>query len=164
MGRQRLKRKPAVAGFFYPARKDSLRNQISSMVSEAEERSDAFAVIAPHAGYQYSGFVAGSVYSTVKIPQNIIIIGPSHRYGTSSFALERRGVWDTPLGEVPLNSQLADRLMESFPRFSDDREAHISEHSLEVQLPFLQYFRPDITLVPICIATHASYDLSLIHI
>ena len=102
--------------------------------------------------------MAGSVYSVVNIPQNIIIIGPSHRYGGSSFALARRGVWETPLGDVPLNSELAGRLMDVFPRFSENQEMHASEHSLEVQLPFLQYFRPDITLVPICIATHSSYD------
>jgi AmmeMemoRadiSam system protein B len=158
MGKDRLRRKPAVAGFFYPARGDSLRNLIGTMVSEPDDRIEAISVVSPHAGFQYSGFVAGAVYSAVEIPPNIIILGPSHRYGASSFALMRRGVWETPLGEVPLNSALADRLMEAFPRFTDDRETHISEHSLEVQLPFLQYFRADITLVPICIATHASFD------
>lgn len=153
-----MRRKPAVAGFFYPARGDSLRKLIGTMVSEEEERMDAVSVVAPHAGFQYSGYVAGAVYSSVDIPPHILLIGPSHRYGASSFALMSEGTWETPLGDVPLNTDLAQALKTAFPRFNDDSKIHASEHSLEVQLPFLQYFRPDLTLVPLCIATHTSYD------
>lgn len=158
MGIDTVKRKSSVAGYFYPGGTDSLKKLLGTITSPGEDKSDAIGVISPHAGFQYSGSVAGAVFSSVRIPGNIILIGPSHRYGSSGYVLMRKGVWETPLGEVDINTGLADSLMEKFPRLVDDKEIHKAEHSLEVQLPFIQYFRPDITIVPICIAIHASYN------
>lgn len=159
MGRNSVKRKSSVAGYFYPGGRDSLKKILGSITSPGEEKADAIGVVSPHAGFQYSGRVAGAVFSSVRIPKNIILIGPSHRYGSSGYVLMKKGEWETPLGDVPVNTVLADSLMERFPRFIDDKDIHKAEHSLEVQLPFIQYLASDVTIVPICIAIHASYNL-----
>jgi AmmeMemoRadiSam system protein B len=146
-------RSPAVAGMFYDARSDRLERDVRSHLhAEAGGRPEkAFGAIVPHAGYVYSGPVAGAVYSRIEIPSVAIILCPNHTGRGRPASLEPSDAWRTPLGDVPTDRRLATRLMELAPSLEEDAEAHSREHSLEVQLPFLQVLRPDIRLVPICL-------------
>jgi len=153
-----LKRKAAVAGFFYPSGARALREVIERMVEEDSIRRDALCVVAPHAGFEYSGSVAGAVYSSVKLPEKYIILGPSHRHVQTRFAVMKEGVWETPLGSAPIATDLAQAIMSLSSLVSEDISAHAREHSLEVQIPFIQFFRKDISFVPISISYDASFD------
>jgi hypothetical protein len=115
-------------------------------------------VIAPHAGYVYSGPVAGAVYARVDVPASVVILCPNHTGRGSRAALDPSAAWRTPLGEVPLDRELADAIRELAPSIEEDAEAHRGEHSLELQIPFLQVRRPDVRLVPISIGAR---DLDL---
>jgi AmmeMemoRadiSam system protein B len=146
-------RPPAVAGMFYEARPESLEKEVRAHLatSGAEEPQSAFGAIVPHAGHVYSGPVAGAVYGRLKIPRAVIILCPNHTGRGAPAALEPSQAWRTPLGDVPVSRRLAERLLELAPSVEEDSAAHAREHSLEVQLPFLQVLRRDIELVPICI-------------
>jgi AmmeMemoRadiSam system protein B len=135
-----MRRKPYVAGYFYPADRSSLSAMLHEMTSCDREKKKAIAVIVPHAGYIYSGRVAGAVFSSVEIPRTIILVGPSHRPIRSRFAVYREGTWETPLGGVPVCRELADLILEKSELVQPDCKAHEMEHSLEVQLPFIQFF------------------------
>ncbi|MDI6849777.1 MAG: AmmeMemoRadiSam system protein B [Candidatus Saccharicenans sp.] len=152
-----MKRLPYVAGYFYPQEPDLLRNTINSFVREGAEKLRAVGVVAPHAGYEYSGPVAGKVYSAVEIPASVVILSPAHHRISSLFALFDRGSWLTPLGEAKVESRLADLVALETDLISRDPEAHRKEHSIEVQIPFLQYFRPDVSIVPIMVSYQAGW-------
>ncbi|MGH9454877.1 MAG: AmmeMemoRadiSam system protein B [Terriglobia bacterium] len=153
-------RVPAVAGRFYPADPAALIGAIRSL----EDRDpppqaifqDAIACIAPHAGYMYSGGVAYSVYSRLPACSSYLVLGPNH-FGQGQQLATLSSDWLTPLGTVPVDQTFTAKLLEEFEGLVDDRVAHASEHSLEVQLPFLQYFAKDFTLVPIAIGA-VRYD------
>lgn len=132
-----------------------MRSTIQSFAREEAEKIRAVGVVAPHAGYEYSGPVAGRVYSTVEIPETVVIMSPAHHRISSLFALYDRGSWLTPLGEVKIEARLADLVAEETELISRDPEAHRKEHSIEVQIPFLQYFRPDVAIVPIMVSYQA---------
>jgi AmmeMemoRadiSam system protein B len=153
-----MNRKPAVAGYFYPSGADELTSLISSMVDPAQEKKRALAVISPHAGFVYSGPVAGALYSSVQLPDRFVLIGPSHRMIDSKFAVMVGGTWITPLGEVPVDSELANLITSRTDLISVDEAAHAHEHSIEVQLPFIQYFNKNVSIVPITIGYHASFE------
>lgn len=142
-------RKPVVAGQFYLASGASLRNQIDSLVDKKANRSDATACMLPHAGYMYSGKVAALTVSRLNIKKKIILLGPNHTGNGAAFSIMTEGVWQTPLGEVRIDSVLAKKILGNSKYLEDDPLAHIYEHSLEVELPFLQYFRDDFEIVPI---------------
>jgi len=152
-----MRRKPYVAGQFYPGSREKLRETIAALSGPAAARKKAIAVVSPHAGYVYSGPVAGAVYSTTVIPGVAVILGPGHREIGSLFAVQARGGWSTPLGDSPIEEALASRILAACPLAEDDEKAHLWEHSLEVQLPFLQYFRADVAIVPICVSHEARY-------
>lgn len=148
-------RPPAVAGTFYEQQPDRLRERVLACLGSAPEaRESAFGAIVPHAGYVYSGPVAGAVYSRVAIPSTVVILCPNHTGRGARTALDPSEGWGTPLGEVPLDRGLARRLLDLAPALEENRTAHAREHSLEVQLPFLQVLRPDVRLVPICLGAH----------
>jgi len=153
-----LNRIAAVAGTFYPDNPAALRRLIGSFVDPTAKALPARAVIAPHAGYQYSGAVAGAVYSSVILPEQVVILAPAHRPQKTVFAVCTEGGWETPLGTVPVASDLAEGILARCPGMVAAPEAHAQEHSLEVQIPFLQYFRKSISLVPINVSSRASYD------
>jgi AmmeMemoRadiSam system protein B len=154
-----LKRKPAVAGYFYPQQKEALRSVLSRMTDPAGEKKKAVSVIVPHAGFEYSGPVAGAVFSSVQLPETFVILGPNHRHVRSRFAIMKEGSWQTPLGEVPLDFDLANAIASHSDLISDDSDAHAHEHSLEVQLPFIQYLKKgDFSIVPISISYQTSYE------
>jgi AmmeMemoRadiSam system protein B len=150
-------RRPAVAGYFYPAKAADLRSMIERMVDVRAEKNKAYAVVAPHAGFVYSGPVAGAVYSSVVLPKRFVILGPSHRGQRSLFAIMKKGSWETPLGEVPLDSEIAEALLRGSSLIRVEESAHEDEHSLEVQLPFIQFLRPDFSFVPVSVSPVADY-------
>lgn len=145
-------RKPAVAGQFYPATAALLKKQLSKFINEGAIKEDIIGVISPHAGYIYSGQVAGETFSKVKLTDAIIILGPNHTGSGEAFSIVDEGIWQTPLGEIGINSKLAKLILNKSKNLSKDLTAHIYEHSLEVQLPFLQYLKDDITIVPIVLS------------
>ena len=110
------------------------------MVTDLTDQIKAVCVISPHAGYQYSGYVAGAVFSSVRLPLKYVILGPSHSYTESRIAVMKNGVWETPLGDVEIAEDLAEIICKGSSLISEDSQAHVREHSIEVQIPFIQYF------------------------
>jgi AmmeMemoRadiSam system protein B len=147
-----LTRKPVVAGQFYPASASELKRMIKGMVAEKAKREEAIGVISPHAGYIYSGPVAGAVISRIRFKDTFIIMGPSHTGMGRPFSIMTEGSWQTPLGEVEIDSGMAKKILAHSRYLEEDIAAHLHEHSIEVQLPFLQYFSSDFKLVPIVLA------------
>jgi AmmeMemoRadiSam system protein B len=152
-----MKRKPCVAGTFYPGQKDDLLETIERLIDPKADKKRAVAVVAPHAGYEYSGPVAGAVFSSVVVPPAVVVLGPAHREIGSLFAIQNKGSWLTPLGETPIEPDLAALIAGHCPLVTEDDRAHLWEHSLEVELPFIQYFEKQAALVPICISYEAGY-------
>jgi len=146
-------RPPAVAGRFYPDDPARLCANVDSFVASGskERKIRARACLVPHAGYQYSGSVAGEVYGQIEIPARVILIGPRHFPRGAPLAILSEGAWKTPLGMAPIDHLLAEKIVRSFPLLREDAVAHSSEHSLEVQVPFLQRLVPSFAFVPIVI-------------
>lgn len=145
-------RKPVVAGQFYPAQATQLREMIQGMVDEKVEKEDVVGLVSPHAGYIYSGPVAGAVISRVKFKDTFIILGPNHSGMGKPLSIMTEGTWETPLGPVEIDSELAKQILAASRHLEEDSKAHEHEHSIEVQIPFLQYFKKDIQFVPITLA------------
>jgi MEMO1 family protein len=146
-------RHPAVAGRFYPAEATRLIEDLESYLAASEIAKPAIGCIAPHAGYVYSGSVAGAVYASLEVPERCIVLCPNHTGRGRPLAMMSRGAWQTPLGSVPIDSDLAGKLKEQFPLISEDGDAHRSEHAIEVQLPFLQKKQSHLHFVPIALGT-----------
>jgi MEMO1 family protein len=151
-------RTPAVAGRFYPARADELLRDVREYSSpvpsvEVSEHISAIGCVAPHAGYIYSGGVAGAVYSRLEIPGHCVILCPNHTGKGRPLAVMASTTWQTPLGEVAADAQLSARLLHRFPALQEDSAAHRGEHAIEVQLPFLQARQPHLKIVPIAVGT-----------
>lgn len=147
-------RTPAVAGRFYPRRPEELRREVQEYTSAAETaRVAAIGCIAPHAGYMYSGHVAGAVYSRLEIPARCVILCPNHTGMGHPLAAMTQASWQTPLGEVAADAELGAALLRRFPALREDSAAHRAEHAIEVQLPFLQTRQPELRFVPITVGT-----------
>jgi AmmeMemoRadiSam system protein B/AmmeMemoRadiSam system protein A len=147
-----MTRQAVVAGQFYPAQAAKLSEMIRGMVDEKAEKEDVIGLVSPHAGYIYSGPVAGAVISRVRFKDTFIIIGPNHTGMGKPLSIMTEGTWETPLGQVEIDSTLAKKILATSKHLQGDSRAHQHEHSIEVQLPFLQYFKKDIRIVPITIA------------
>lgn len=145
-------RNPVVSGQFYPESPSLLQSQIEGFVDKRVPKEEVVGVVSPHAGYIYSGVVAGAVISKIKFKDTFIILGPNHTGYGSPFSIMAEGVWRTPLGEVEIDSKLGRKIVESSNYLEEDYLAHLREHSIEVQIPFLQYFKKDIKIVPIVLA------------
>lgn len=143
-------RRPCVAGQFYPGEPERLRAALKEYISPKAARK-AVAIIVPHAGYIYSGPVAGAVFSEVAIPDDVILIGPNHTGLGAPVSLMAEGIWETPLGKVNINQELASLLLASSKLISNDAGAHTREHSLEVQLPFIQTLNKNASIAPITV-------------
>jgi len=154
MAAQSIVRPPAVAGKFYPAKPDVLRREIESYLPSGAEKITALGCMVPHAGYMYSGHVAGAVFGRLQLPQRFVILCPNHTGLGEPLAIMSRGAWATPLGEARIDRALAAELLAEFDLLTEDAEAHRTEHALEVELPFLQVLEPGFTFVPIAIGTH----------
>jgi AmmeMemoRadiSam system protein B len=147
-------RTPAVAGRFYPGRADELLRVVRTYSSSVGiSRIAAIGCVAPHAGYIYSGGVAGAVYSRLEIPERCVILCPNHTGKGSALAVMANTAWQTPLGEVAADADLSAQLLDRFPALEESSAAHRGEHAIEVQLPFLQAQRPELKIVPIVIGT-----------
>jgi MEMO1 family protein len=154
-----MKREAVVAGRFYPDNPASLRRTIRSYLGQDEPKLEAAAVVVPHAGYVYSGAVAGAVYGTVRMPDRFIVLGPNHTGRGEQLSLHPEGVWELPFGPATVDAALNQRLLESCPLLHEDRRAHQHEHSLEVQIPFLQALCGDVRFAAICVGTARRADL-----
>ena len=148
-------RRPVVAGQFYPQTEASLRKMLSSLIEPVSEKQDAIGVIMPHAGYVYSGLVAGLTISKVDLKKTVIILGTNHTGSGEKFSIMTSGSWVTPIGEVKIDSEIAGSILKESPLLKEDVLAHLQEHSIEVQVPFLQYLKNDIKIVPIVISGQA---------
>ncbi|MBE0603257.1 MAG: AmmeMemoRadiSam system protein B [Deltaproteobacteria bacterium] len=146
-----MNRPPAVAGQFYPGTAAGLSRAVAELTRDVEEKLPAIAVVSPHAGYVYSGPVAGEVFSSVRIPSRIVVFCPNHTGYGEEAAILSHGSWRMPWGDVPVEADLARRLKEACPLLQEDATAHAHEHSLEVQLPFIHRFRPDFRFVPVAL-------------
>ena len=146
-------RPPAVAGRFYPDEPRELAREVLTMsgLPEGEQQTQAISCMVPHAGYRFSGHVAGAVYGRIKLPQSIVVIGPRHFPRGRAQAILSQGAWQTPLGPMTIDSELAGELMQACPALVEDVVAHREEHSIEVQLPFLQCLGKDVSFVPIAL-------------
>lgn len=149
-------RRPVVAGQFYPGRASQLKKQIEDFIVEQQEKSACLACIVPHAGYVYSGRVAVETLARAEIKEKIVLIGPNHTGYGKRFSVMGQGSWLTPLGETEIDRGLSQALIRDSRLFEDDNTAHAFEHSLEVELPILQYFGDAFKIVPITVGTQDS--------
>lgn len=138
------------AGSFYASDPDELKRQFSDITGL--EQVDALGLIAPHAGYVYSGRTAFRTMCSVRIPDTVLILCPNHRGLGAPIAVSPDEQWRTPLGDACMDAELANGVAE-FPQASWDRDAHRMEHSLEVQIPLLQLLKPDVRIVAISLGT-----------
>jgi MEMO1 family protein len=151
-------REPAAADRFYPGSPQKLREMLTAFIDRDAVPAAAWGAYSPHAGYAYSGAVAGATLSRLKMTDTCIILGPNHTGMGKPFSIMTRGAWRTPLGEAAIDENLADKLLAASPHLEEDADAHRYEHSVEVQVPFLQYLKPDIKIVPIVIG-HDEADI-----
>jgi MEMO1 family protein len=158
-------RQPAVAGRFYPADAERLRAEVKSYTAPPagatiENEIEALGCVVPHAGYMYSGHVAGAVYGRLQLPQRYVILCPNHTGMGEPLAVMSEGAWHTPLGDAEIDEDLAGELKAGMKLLSEDQAAHRFEHALEVQLPFLQVLAPGFRFVPITVGTGSFEVLS----
>ena len=149
-------REPAVAGRFYPGSAAQLEREVDRCLSgarpfDATAAASAFAVMAPHAGYVFSGAIAGETYARVRVPQRVVVFNPNHTGRGSPRSIWSAGAWHLPGGAVPVDEPLAVALRDE-AQLEDDQRAHLLEHSGEVHLPFLRALRSDVRMVPVCLA------------
>jgi hypothetical protein len=145
-------RNPYVAGYFYPGSASELRTMIGKFVDKSAPKEEVVGLLVPHAGYQYSGPVTGAALSRIEFKGTFIIMGPSHSGLGKPFSVMPEGTWKTPLGNVEVDSELARKIIDISRYLEEDYRAHQEEHAVEVQLPFLQYFQPDVRIVPVILA------------
>jgi MEMO1 family protein len=145
------KRQPAVAGRFYPAQREALVQEVETHIDRDINKSRVLGIVSPHAGFMYSGNVAGAVYSRIEIPDTVILIGPNHTGNGEAVSIMTEGTWSMPMGDITIDQDLANAICEETVIAKQDSSAHQFEHSLETQLPFLQYFKKKFQIVPICI-------------
>jgi AmmeMemoRadiSam system protein B len=145
-------RDPAVSGRFYSGTRLALQQEVAKYLSRPRAKIDAIGLISPHAGYMYSGPVAGAVLSCAKLKDTCIIMGPNHTGRGRPFSIMTEGVWRLPSGDCEIDSRLAKAILSGSSYLEEDEAAHRSEHSVEVQIPFLQALRPKVKIVPIVLA------------
>ena len=146
-------RQPAAAGTFYPQDRDDLLDQLQKIIPAQRQPEACLGLISPHAGYTYSGAIAGQLFADSELPRQIILLGPNHHGIGEKAAICCDGSWQTPLGDVPIAAGLAEHLLQNSPLLQSDQSAHRFEHSIEVQVPLLLYLQPELQIVPICLAS-----------
>jgi len=149
-------RRPAVAGAFYPAGEDSLRSDLQALTggSRVPDAPPPRALLVPHAGYTYSGRIAARTYLSGGLPARFVVLGPNHTGEGEAIAVQSEGAWRTPFGDAPIDAPLAAAVLAEVGAARVDPVAHRREHSIEVQIPFLQHLAPGCRFVPICVGTH----------
>lgn len=154
-------RSSAVAGQFYEDSPRKLAEELAASLKKAARKERVFGAVCPHAGYMYSGKVAGAVYSRIAPADTYVILGPDHHGIGSDFSVMTEGVWRTPLGEIRIDSALAKEIYKRSKHLEDDPFAQSREHSVEVQLPFIQYTAPRAEMVPISLRHYAADEAFL---
>ena len=150
-------RQPAVANRFYPGDPHELGRMVKNFLpTDSSPKTKALGIVSPHAGYIYSGAMAGRTIGSVEIPQTVIILGPNHT-GRGASAAVSTNDWQMPAGVVPCAQTIAKKLIETSPLLTEDESAHRAEHSLEVQVPFLQALQQDLKIVAISLSS-LSYE------
>ena len=161
-------RQPAVAGMFYPADKQSLKDEVHQYLDQAhpahaEQKMIPKGIIVPHAGYIYSGPIAASAYKQI-IPfkdtiNRVVLLGPSHRVAFSGLAVPESDVFNTPLGNIPIDQE-GIQLLSGLSQVITSDQAHRDEHSLEVQLPFLQEILGEFSLIPLVVGEAERHEVA----
>lgn len=151
-------RRPAVAGQFYHGEKERLIEQVGKLIDPDSARETVTGIVVPHAGFVYSGSVAGAVYSSIKFPDTFVLLGPNHTGLGPSISLMDDCEWEIPVCAFEIDRKLAAKISVNSPQVARDRQAHMFEHSIEVQLPFLSYFSSAVRLVPVCLLSASLYD------
>jgi hypothetical protein len=157
-----MEREPVVAGQFYPASPASLQAEVERYLAPDAAPRKALAAIAPHAGYIYSGGVAGRVFASVVVPRTCIVLCPNHTGRGARAAVWPSGAWNIPTGRIAVDDKLAETLIAACDVLCADTAAHLGEHSLEVELPFLLARQPKLSIVPIAISRVGMEDLKSI--
>lgn len=147
-------RRAVVAGQFYTSNPEQLEAEIKDYLISDAVKEEVLGLVAPHAGYIYSGATAGAVYSRIQPAQTFIILCPNHTGYGMPYAIMTKGKWETPLGEISIDFQLSEQLLTSSKYLQEDHLAHLYEHSIEVHLPFLQvaFKKEPFEIIPICIS------------
>lgn len=145
-------RTPVAAGRFYPGDPGVLRQEVNILLGPARKGRKSLGVIAPHAGYIYSGAIAGKTLAGVILTDTLLCLGPNHHGRGHRAAVYSHGRWRTPLGEIAIAEELASDLLTSVPGLGADVQAHLPEHSLEVLMPLVQVRAPGARIVPICLS------------
>lgn len=151
-----MDREAIVAGMFYPENPAQVASEASLLISPVKEGTDKIAplmLMLPHAGWIYSGRVAGMTIAQSELPEDLIILGPCHRVRGKGLGVWDKGAWNSPLGPIPVNEELATEIIESGGGFVSDYAPHEQDHCIEVLLPLLQNARADIRIVPIAVST-----------
>jgi len=146
-----VRRKAAVAGQFYHDSSARLSHQVQQYVTHNLPREHAIGILSPHAGLIYSGAVAGEVYSRISFPETFLLIGPNHTGLGAKVALMSGGEWEIPTGLFSIDERLSQKILLNTPLVSGDSQAHLFEHSLEVQLPFIAAFSKSSKIVPLTV-------------
>jgi AmmeMemoRadiSam system protein B len=152
-----LKRSPAVAGQFYYDSAPKLIDQVEQYIDKDAKKEKVIGMVSPHAGLVYSGSVAGAVYSTIIFPETFILIGPNHTGLGAQISLMESGEWEIPTGTLKIDEKISYKIAMNTSIVTKDSKAHMFEHSLEVQLPFIVYYSKTIKIVPITVLS-ASLD------
>lgn len=142
-------RRPAVAGLFYPDRPEQVEADLSRLLEDVEPKRSPLGAVVPHAGWMYSGAVAGAVYGRLRLPRLAVLLGPNHTGLGPWGSIMTGGCWTIPGGEIPVAAELAQQILQGSRDLEEDTAAHAREHALEVQLPFLRRLRPDVRFVPV---------------
>ncbi|MBP7217164.1 MAG: AmmeMemoRadiSam system protein B [Candidatus Omnitrophica bacterium] len=161
---EQITRKAVVAGTFYPSTGNEIRKQIATFLSGNQKARHAIACMVPHAGYMYSGQVAAETLASITMTDTAILIGPNHTGYGKAYSIMSNGTWQTPLGDITIDTPVAKTLLTTSKYLEDDATAHAREHSLEVELPLLQYFKPDIKVIPITLMAEDTSNLKSIGI
>jgi len=163
-------RRAAVAGSWYPGTAAAIAAEVDGYLAAAgpvAASARLVALLSPHAGLRYSGPVAAHGYALLRAPAaepggealTVVLVGPSHRATFDGVALHARGGWETPLGRVPIDEELAQALLDADPIVFDDPDVHREEHSLEMQMPFLQRLLPALSIVPMLMGTQSREEV-----
>ena len=149
-----MNRKPVVAGQFYPGRQEEWLREVIEYLAAGAPQGEARALLAmvPHAGYIFSGKVAGRTIARANPVSDVLLLGPNHTGRGAPLAVWSRGAWELPGTSVPVAEDLADHLLQAHPGLQPDETAHVSEHSLEVLLPFLWARSKESRIMPICVS------------
>jgi AmmeMemoRadiSam system protein B len=145
-------RNPTVHGNFYPGSKNILTEELGKYIPVVENKKKVIGLVSPHAGYIFSGGCAGKGFAAVEVPDIVIILGVNHYGYGHPFAVDGHDSWKTPLGEAEVHKELREKLVKDSEIFGIDSNASIKEHSLEVQVPFIQYRNPEAKILPITVA------------